>query len=110
MILTANHIVHVLSANLDLLNHFGLIEDFQYSLKTHCFSGIIPYQKGVVKSLNQPKMLSQYKIEFLIKEGDVLEQSESLRDIGAKIVVYNQSFEDLYKDFNEMESYKFIDI
>jgi D-alanine-D-alanine ligase-like ATP-grasp enzyme len=95
--------------NLDLLNHFNLIGDFDYNLKTYCFSGIIPHKKGVVKALNKPDMLSQCNIDFIVKKGDVLESSQSLRDIGAKIIAYNQSFDDLYKDFKEKQNFDFIE-
>lgn len=91
--------------NIDLLNHFGLLSDAVFERKINAFSGIFPNTEGVVRAIKELKILSQYNIEVLTQEGEKLEQAQSLRDIAAKIIAFNKSFEVLYEDFKEASNF-----
>jgi hypothetical protein len=96
--------------NLDLLNHFNLVKNTDFKVKSYCFSGIIPFTKGVVLNLKKPELKSKYNIEFLVKEGDVLDWSKSLREIAGKILSESSSFDEAYQDFKNMANFKSLEV
>lgn len=96
--------------NIDLLNHFDLLKHQDFKSKMHCFSGIFPIFKGIVSALNAPKINGTFDLKFLVKEGNILDDCKSLRDISATILAENESFEKAYQDFQTITTFKAIEV
>lgn len=94
--------------NADLCINLGLkIETPSHNGK-YCIRGIFPKRKCVVTKLNTPNVIGNAEIQWKIKEGDVLEECTSLRDIAAKILVVNDNYDSACLDFNYLSNFDVI--
>lgn len=75
---------------------------------TYYLSGILPTFSGTVKKLVSPDIKSKHEIKWIVKEGDQVSPSMSLRDKSATIIAWNDNYEELYNDFNFLKNYQSI--
>lgn len=71
-------------------------------------SGLLPISKGTVKSRNEPEMMSQYEMNWYVKENDKLDGCNNLRDKAASITVWNENYDILLNDFNYLRDFQCI--
>lgn len=74
--------------------------------QVYCFDAVIPKQRGVIEKLIDPDIESEYSITWKVREGQVLEQGESLGDNGGVFLVWNKDYEVAYADFERLEHYQ----
>lgn len=74
--------------------------------RVYCFDAVIPKQRGVVKSLVEPDIDSDFAITWKVAEGQVIGQGESLGDNGGTFLVWNKDYNVLYRDFERLASYQ----
>ncbi len=73
----------------------------------------LPKKNGKVTHLNKPQLKSNYEIKWLVKVGEVIENSKdfsSQSELAGIITLSNPNYEELYRDFFSLNSLKFIDI
>lgn len=73
-------------------------------------SGILPTIQGVVSSLNEPKIASEYQLTWQVNCGDHLNSPASLRDQSGAIIVWNENYEQLLQDFNYLKHYNAVNV
>jgi hypothetical protein len=74
--------------------------------RVHCFDAVIPKGRGVVRSLVEPDIDSDFATAWNVAEGQVIGQGESLGDNGGTFLVWNKDYNVLYRDFERLASYQ----
>lgn len=75
-------------------------------VKEYSFCGRIPYRKGRVLTLNEPEIESEYRIDWKIKSGDVIERdSATALDYSAFFIVRDNDYIRLRRSFNQFRDY-----
>jgi biotin carboxylase len=75
-----------------------------------CFWAVFPPIPGKVKGTIVPKLESKYKLEWFVKKGDNISPGESMRDRVGRIVVWNENYHALQRDFEYISNYNFIEV
>lgn len=74
-----------------------------FELKIHSdkyyMSGILPALCGTIKTLHEPKILSDCELIWAVKEGDVRGPCSSVRDQAGSLIIGNHNYEELLSDF-----------
>lgn len=78
--------------------------------RQYFMSGLIPVCDGIVTKCNEPRIQSEYQLNWYVKEGDVLSVCGSLRDKAASIFVWNDSFDALYNDFEYLRKFQALEM
>lgn len=69
-------------------------------------SGIFPVIPGKVEKLVSPPIKSQHEMNWLIKPGENINSSKSLRDKASTIIAWNKNPYELRDDFNFLRSFQ----
>lgn len=94
--------------NADLHINIGLKVEKPVHNGTYCIRGIFPKRNCTVKKLNMPEVIGEVEIQWKIKENEILTDCSSLRDIAAKILVMNSSYESAKQDFEYLSTFDVI--
>lgn len=78
--------------------------------ETHYISGIFPLSNGIVTNLIYPELNSNHEIKWVVKEGDPIIASKSLRDKSATIIAWNRNYDSLRKDFNLLKDFQCVSV
>lgn len=74
------------------------------------FTGIFPVIPGKVDKLINPSLKSKYEIKWVVKEGDLINSSKSVRDKSASITAWNDDYSELREDFDLLRDFQSISI
>ena len=77
---------------------------------TFYMSGILPTIKGKIHSLINPEIFSEYFINWSVKPGDYINTSSSLREQSGTILVWNQDYELLVRDFSSLKNFTSLEL
>lgn len=67
--------------------------------------GYYPKKSGLVTQLSRPMLDSEYKQQWHIKVGDVLDNSSSILDIAGKVYFYNDNYCEFKADFEKLKQH-----
>jgi biotin carboxylase len=70
------------------------------------FTGIFPIIPGRIDKLIDPPLKSKFEIKWVVKEGDVINASKSVRDKSASITAWNDNYVELKQDFDLLRDFK----
>ncbi len=74
--------------------------------QVYCFDGVVPKQSGVIDSLIDPDIESEFEMAWTVRPGEEIGQGESLSDNGGTFLVWNKDYEALYRDFERFAHYR----
>ena len=84
----------------------GLDVNLHVKQRTYAAWAWFPRRRGVVKQIVMPSDIkSKHTFTPLIKIGDKITDSGSLLDISARLFIWNDSYEQLLKDFNSLKDF-----
>lgn len=89
---------------------FKMQMDLPFDLKpiydAHFLSGIFPNIPGKIEKLVTPQLKSKIEMNWVVKEGDYLSPSKSLREKSATIIAWNSNHQELQEDFNILKDFQ----
>lgn len=81
--------------------------DLTPAIKEYSFAGRIPYRKGKVLALQNPKIKSQITFDWKIKPGDIISHNSLVpMDFCGYFRVTNSNYDQLYEDFVALHDYQ----
>jgi len=95
--------------DIDFLIQINSTQIVELRPDSYCFWIIFPPIAGKIKKLHQPKINSEYELEWFVNKGDVLKPPVSLRDRVGRIFVWNHDYDALAKDFECISNHKFLE-
>ena len=104
------HDFDVSIANLYFRVLLGIPYAFTPDVKGYSFWAFLPHRAGKVKALVPPPISSTYTLEWLVKVGDILQDSQSVVDISGKLFAYHDQYEVLKQDFNRLRDYQPLEV
>jgi len=98
--------------NIDTIeSHILLQIDDEYNLNisygSFCAWIAFPTKIGILKTKHIPEVQSQYELEWSYQIGDVLPNVVCGRDYAGRVLIWNDDYQQLKKDFDYLNSYKF---
>jgi hypothetical protein len=80
-------------------------------LGIYSFAGRVPRIKGKVLAIHEPKLNSEAKFNWSVKEGDKISQASlTPRDFAGEFYVQNNDYAALYADFLKFRNHQFMEI
>lgn len=70
-----------------------------------CFDGVIPKRRGRIEKLIEPDLESDCEMEWKVRPGEKIGQSNSLIANGGTFLVSNKDYDILYRDFGRLSGY-----
>ena len=89
---------------------FGLPVTLKFEEKQHAAYFWVPRKAGLVDCLHTPLVDSEMQLTWHAKKGDLLEKAQGMSDVVASILVTNQDFTSLYKDYSFLCNFNFCTI
>ncbi|WP_186315867.1 ATP-grasp domain-containing protein [Catellatospora sichuanensis] len=74
--------------------------------QVYCFDGVMPKKQGIVDTLVEPAIESEFSMAWKVRPGDVIGQGSSLSDNAGTFLVWNTDYEALYRDFERLADYQ----
>ena len=101
--------------NVDTIeSHILLQIDDDYILNidygSFCAWIAFPTKNGTLKTKHIPEVQSQFQLEWSYQIGDVLPNVVCGRDYAGRVLLWNNDYQQLKKDFDYLNSYKFFDV
>lgn len=93
-------------ANLVLEVESGIASHPYPDEQVYCFDAVIPKRGGVIESLHEPVLASDFDITWKVQPGDRVEDTDSLFNPGGTFLVWNKDYDVLYEDFRRLADYR----
>ncbi|EMI5491213.1 ATP-grasp domain-containing protein [Providencia stuartii] len=101
---TQNSHINLIDATLLQTAGSSALESIHPDIQNNVVCALLPVGHGIVTSLNEPKLISEWHIDWHIKVGDVV-NSRSLIDTAGILIFTNENKEQLRSDFECLQSW-----
>lgn len=81
----------------------GTFSEMNFKRGPYCAWVYFPHQEGVVVELHKPSMHSEHEISWRVKVGDQLQNPQDIRDTACTVMLWNDDFTKLKKDFDYLD-------
>jgi len=88
---------------------FKMTMDIPFELsitEKNYLSGIFPLMSGKIDRLINPQLNSTFEMKWVVKEGDTVKASKSLRDKSAAITAWHEDYQKLCEDFDLLKNFQ----